>query len=68
MIEHRHDDLPLDHPHLRGERTHAHAYIIDDSHRRWAHPWGFDARQPRAARGGSPSSSPALKSTATIDP
>lgn len=38
VIGHRHDDLPLDHPHLRGERAHAHTYVIDDYHRRWAHP------------------------------
>jgi hypothetical protein len=35
--EHRHDDLPLDHPHLAGRRNHAHDYIIDDHHRYWAH-------------------------------
>jgi predicted MFS family arabinose efflux permease len=36
VLEHRHDDLPLDHPHLHGDRTHRHAYVIDDHHRRWA--------------------------------
>ncbi|SDE07851.1 MFS transporter [Limimaricola pyoseonensis] len=35
---HRHDDLPLDHPHLRGRRQHSHAYVIDDHHRAWAVP------------------------------
>ncbi len=35
VLEHRHDDLPLDHPHLAGRRTHAHAYVIDDRHRVW---------------------------------
>ena len=35
FLEHRHDDLPLDHPHLAGRRTHAHAYVIDDRHRSW---------------------------------
>ncbi len=37
VVEHRHEDLPLDHPHLRGARTHAHNYVIDDQHPRWAH-------------------------------
>ncbi|MDD9746358.1 MULTISPECIES: MFS transporter [Marinovum] len=35
VLTHRHDDLPLDHPHLDGRRTHAHTYIIDDYHRSW---------------------------------
>jgi hypothetical protein len=36
-LEHRHDDLPPDHPHLRGgARTHRHDYIVDDNHRSWA--------------------------------
>jgi MFS family permease len=35
VVEHRHDDLPLDHPHLAGRRTHSHTYIIDDHHRHW---------------------------------
>ena len=35
VLEHRHDDLPLDHPHLAGRRTHAHAYVVDDHHRQW---------------------------------
>lgn len=34
-LEHRHEDLPLSHPHLRGARTHRHVYVIDDHHRRW---------------------------------
>ncbi|GGA08842.1 MFS transporter [Neptunicoccus cionae] len=34
--EHTHDNLPLDHPHLRGHRRHSHALIIDESHPRWA--------------------------------
>jgi MFS family permease len=37
FLEHRHDDLPLDHPHLKGHRTHAHAFVIDDHHRTWGH-------------------------------
>lgn len=36
-IEHDHDDLPPDHPHLRGDGRHRHAYIIDDHHRHWPH-------------------------------
>ena len=37
VIEHRHDDLPANHPHLKGARRndHAHAYVIDDLHRAW---------------------------------
>jgi len=34
-IEHSHDNLPLDHPHLKGHRTHSHALVIDDIHPRW---------------------------------
>ncbi|MEX0286601.1 MAG: MFS transporter [Paracoccaceae bacterium] len=34
-VQHSHDDLPLDHPHLNGQRAHAHAVIIDDLHPRW---------------------------------
>ncbi len=34
-VSHRHDDLPRDHPHLRGTGDHVHPYIIDDLHRRW---------------------------------
>ncbi|MCE2453253.1 MAG: hypothetical protein J4F48_10585 [Nitrospinae bacterium] len=34
-IAHHHDDLPPDHPHLRGGREHVHPYIIDDLHGRW---------------------------------
>lgn len=38
VIEHRHDDLPLDHPHLAGQSTggrHAHAFVIDEQHAHW---------------------------------
>ena len=41
VIEHSHDDLPEDHPHLRdeGRRTgahrHRHVFVIDDEHRVW---------------------------------
>lgn len=38
IVEHRHDALPADHPHLadaaQGHR-HAHAYVIDDMHLEW---------------------------------
>lgn len=40
-IEHVHDDLPLDHPHVRGAARvgrgvrHVHAFVIDDYHRHW---------------------------------
>ena len=36
-IEHGHPDLPPDHPHLREHHghAHAHAFTIDDLHRRW---------------------------------
>lgn len=35
-VEHTHDNLPLDHPHLQGHRTHSHTLVIDESHPRWA--------------------------------
>ncbi len=35
-IAHSHDDLPPDHPHLRGDgRAHSHPFVIDDYHRHW---------------------------------
>ena len=39
-LEHRHDDLPPDHPHLKeghdqDGRTHSHAVVIDDLHSHW---------------------------------
>jgi len=33
---HTHDNLPLDHPHLSGARRHAHRFVVDDDHPRWA--------------------------------
>jgi len=33
---HSHDTLPLDHPHLRGERRHTHRFVVDYEHPRWA--------------------------------
>ena len=35
-FEHHHGSLPLHHPHLQGVRTHAHTYLIDEHHPRWA--------------------------------
>ncbi|WP_428927120.1 MFS transporter [Marinibacterium sp. SX1] len=35
-VEHTHDNLPPDHPHLQGHRRHSHALIVDDLHPRWA--------------------------------
>ncbi len=40
-VEHRHDDLPPDHPHVAEHRdgtAHSHALVIDDLHRRWIGP------------------------------
>lgn len=34
-LEHDHDDLPSDHPHIQGARSHRHRYVIDDYHRHW---------------------------------
>ncbi|MDO9641288.1 MAG: MFS transporter [Pseudotabrizicola sp.] len=36
IIEHSHETLSLDHPHIHGKRRHAHAYVIDENHARWA--------------------------------
>ncbi|SFP93294.1 MFS transporter [Tranquillimonas alkanivorans] len=36
VLEHRHDNLPLDHPHLKGHRRHSHAFVVDSDHPRWA--------------------------------
>jgi H+ antiporter protein len=33
---HHHDNLPLDHPHLNGQKDHTHPFIVDDEHPRWA--------------------------------
>jgi MFS family permease len=35
-FEHTHENLPLDHPHLHGARRHAHPFIVDAEHPRWA--------------------------------
>lgn len=34
-LEHSHDDLPEDHPHLRDGRSHSHPIVIDDYHQHW---------------------------------
>jgi len=34
-LEHIHDDLPTDHPHVQDGRTHSHPIIIDDYHPHW---------------------------------
>ncbi len=36
ILDHTHDNLPLDHPHLQGQRRHAHPFVVDDDHPRWA--------------------------------
>jgi MFS family permease len=36
VLEHTHDNLPLDHPHLQGARRHAHPFVVDNLHPRWA--------------------------------
>jgi len=35
-FEHTHENLPLDHPHLHGVRRHAHPFVVDEEHPRWA--------------------------------
>ena len=35
VVAHAHPDLPADHPHLRNQRRHVHAFTIDDLHPRW---------------------------------
>jgi hypothetical protein len=54
VIEHEHPELAPDHPHLRdghnrgrrpGDRSHAHAFLIDELHRHWP---PRDANLPRA--------------------
>ncbi|MEX5728638.1 hypothetical protein Ga0609869_001991 [Rhodovulum iodosum] len=36
VVAHSYDNLPLDHPHLKGGRRHAHPFVVDDEHPRWA--------------------------------
>lgn len=35
-LEHTHDNLPPDHPHLQGTRKHTHSFVVDENHPRWA--------------------------------
>ncbi|WP_143744738.1 hypothetical protein [Mesorhizobium prunaredense] len=37
VVEHDHDDLPIDHPHLvqAHGRRHSHPFVIDDTHSVW---------------------------------
>ena len=35
VVEHTHENLPLDHPHLNGQRQHSHPMVIDDAHPKW---------------------------------
>ena len=34
-VEHTHTNLPLDHPHLQGQKQHVHPLVIDDEHPKW---------------------------------
>ena len=34
-LQHSHDDLPRDHPHVQDGRTHSHPIVIDDYHPHW---------------------------------
>jgi predicted MFS family arabinose efflux permease len=34
-FEHTHDDLPKNHPHVQGGRSHSHPIVIDDYHQHW---------------------------------
>ncbi len=34
-LEHTHDDLPVDHPHVQDGRSHSHPIVIDDYHPHW---------------------------------
>ena len=46
VVEHSHDDLAPDHPHLSGESRHAHSIIIDDNHPRWPTSRVYGAAEP----------------------
>jgi H+ antiporter protein len=35
ILAHDHDDLPEDHPHVQGSRSHSHKFVIDDYHHHW---------------------------------
>ena len=34
-VQHSHEDLPSDHPHVQDGRTHSHPIVIDDYHPHW---------------------------------
>jgi len=34
-LEHTHDNLPPNHPHLQEGRSHTHTFIVDENHPRW---------------------------------
>ena len=34
-LEHTHNDLPTNHPHVQGGRSHSHPIVIDDYHPHW---------------------------------
>lgn len=36
ILEHTHQNLPLDHPHLNRQRRHQHVFIVDNEHPRWS--------------------------------
>lgn len=36
VLEHTHDNLPFQHPHLEGTRRHAHPFVVDENHPRWS--------------------------------
>src|SRR6056297_2029836 len=36
VLEHTHENLPLDHPHLQGHRRHRHRFVVDEDHPRWS--------------------------------
>lgn len=48
VVEHSHDDLAPDHPHLSGESRHAHSIIIDDNHPRWPTSRVYGAAEPNS--------------------
>lgn len=35
VLAHEHDDLPENHPHVQGSRSHSHTFVIDDYHHHW---------------------------------
>jgi len=44
IVEHSHDDLPADHPHVQNGRSHSHPIIIDDYHPHWPRIWEPESR------------------------